>query len=96
MLKIVAKMIVKAEELEKFKGLAKELVQKSRAEKGNVFYSLNKSIGNDRELMFLECWQDQSAIDTHNATEHFRGILPKLAELCESASPVEIFREIEL
>ncbi len=96
MLKIVAKMLVKAEELEKFKGLAKELVQKSHAEKGNVFYSLNESTNNERELAFLECWKDQSAIDTHNATEHFKGILPKLAELCESASPVEVFREIEL
>ena len=95
MIKIVAKMLVKADRVEEFKATAKELVEKSRAEAGNVFYSLNVSTTNPRLLAFIECWKDQEAIDIHNATEHFTGILPKLGEMCEEGQPVDLFTEVE-
>ena len=95
MIKIVAKMLVKADKVEAFKATAKELVEKSRAEAGNVFYSLNVSTSNPQLLAFIECWKDQEAIDLHNATEHFTSILPKLGEYCEEGQPVELFTEVE-
>lgn len=95
MIKIVAKMLVKADRVEEFKDTAKELVEKSRAEEANIFYSLNVSTSNPRLLAFIECWKDQEAIDIHNATEHFTGILPKLGEMCEEGQPVELFTEVE-
>ena len=49
MIKIVAKMLVRADKVEEFKAVAKELVEKSRAEAGNVFYSLNVSTTNATE-----------------------------------------------
>ena len=95
MIKIVAKLLVKADKVEEFKAAARELVENSRAEAGNVFYSLNVSATNPRLLAFIECWKDQEAIDIHNATEHFTGILPKLGEMCEEGQPVELFTEVE-
>lgn len=95
MIKIVAKMLVKADRVEEFKDTAKELVEKSRVEEANIFYSLNVSTSNPRLLAFIECWKDQEAIDIHNATEHFTGILPKLGEMCEEGQPVELFTEVE-
>ena len=95
MIKIVAVMKVKTGCVDTFKALAKELVEKSRAEEGNVSYSLNELIGDPATLAFIEIWKDQAAIDIHNATEHFTGILPKLEELCESAQPVNLFTEVE-
>ena len=94
MIKIIAIMKVKAESVDTFKALAKELVEKSRAEEGNVSYSLNELIGDPATLAFIEIWKDQAAIDIHNATEHFTSILPKLGELCESAQPVNLFSEV--
>ena len=95
MIKIVAKMLVKADRVEEFKDTAKELVEKSRVEEANIFYSLNVSTSNPRLLAFIECWKDQEAIDIHNATEHFTGILPKLGVMCEEGQPVELFTEVE-
>ena len=95
MIKIVAVMKVKAECVDTFKSLAKELGEKPRAEEGNVYYSLNELIGNPSALAFIEIWKDQASIDIHNSTEHFTGILLKLAELCESAQPVNLFTEVE-
>ena len=37
MLKIVARMIVKNDQIENFKNTAKDIIEKSRSEEGNVF-----------------------------------------------------------
>ena len=95
MIKIVAKMVVAESKIAEFKETAAELVRKSRAEEGNLFYSLNVSAENPRVLAFMECWKDQAAIDAHNATEHFAGILPRLVAMCEEAPVIELFGEIE-
>lgn len=94
MIKIVAKMIVREDAIEQFHALARELVEKSRAEEGNVFYSLNQSVSDKKVHAFIEAWKDQSAIDSHNKTEHFTSILPKLAELTEEPQPVDLYTEI--
>ncbi|MDO5476921.1 MAG: antibiotic biosynthesis monooxygenase [Eubacteriales bacterium] len=94
MIKIFAKSLVKEECVDKYIELTKELVEKSRAEEGNIFYSINRSIKNDRIFAFMECWKDQAALDFHNATPHFTGIVPQLRELCEESYGAELFNEI--
>ena len=86
--------MVREECVETFQALARELVEKSRAEAGNVSYSLNQSTADPRLHCFLEVWKDQAAIDAHNATDHFTGILPKLAELTGEPQPVDLFTEV--
>ena len=96
MIKIVAKMTVKEGCLETFKATAKELVEKSAAEAGNIFYTLNVSAGDPNQIAIIECWKDQAAIDFHNHTEHFTTILPKLGALCkEGGNAVEFYQEVE-
>ena len=48
MIKIVAKKLVKEDRVEDFKKIVRELVEKSLAEEGNVFYSINVSTKNPR------------------------------------------------
>ena len=94
MIKIFAKSLVKEECVDKYIELTKELVEKSRAEEGNVFYSINRSMKNDRIFAFIECWKDQDALDVHNATPHFTGIVPQLRGMCEESYGAEFFVEI--
>ena len=94
MIKIVAKNYVKPECVQAFKDTAKELIEKSRAEEGNIFYTLNVSMSDPNTLVFIENWKDQSAIDFHNNTDHFTSIVPKLAEMCNAEGEVELFSEI--
>lgn len=91
MIKIVAKMPVKADQVEPFKAIAKELVKKSAAEEGNISYSLNVSQTDPNCFAIVEFWKDQTAIDFHNATEHFTTLLPKLAELCDGEIGIDLF-----
>ena len=95
MIKIVAKCPVQAEKVEAFKAMAKELVEKSAAEDGNVYYTLNADKNDPTLLAFMECWKDQEAIDIHGETEHFTRILPQLAAMCTGDMMVETYNEVE-
>ena len=95
MIKIVARMLVKEGMVEQFKKTAEELVKKSQAEEGCIFYSLNVSVNNPRLLAFVENWKDQDAINIHNNTEHFKTILPQLTAMCEEGYPADFLTEVE-
>ncbi len=94
MIKIVAKNYVKPEYVQEFKDTAKELIEKSRAEEGNIFYTLNVSKKDPNTLVFIENWKDQAAVDFHNKTDHFTNIVPKLHQMCNKEGDVELFDEI--
>ena len=94
MIKIVSRNIIKEGELDHVKEILKELVQKSAAEEGNVFYTLNQDINEPNVLTFIECWKDQDAINIHNATEHFQRIVPQMKALCEGGI-VNFYEEVE-
>lgn len=93
MIKIVAEMNVKPECLDTFLATAKELVDKSTAEEGNLVYTLNQGLTDPCALAFIETWKDQAAVDFHNASAHFNTIFPKLQELCVSTQ-LKIYKEV--
>ena len=94
MIKIVVNMPIKEGLAESFKATAKELVEKSAAEAGNIYYTLNESVENPGVFAIMECWKDQAAIDFHNATEHFTSILPKLVAMCDGDIPIMHYTEV--
>ena len=57
MIKITAKSIVKAGAREEFIATARELVENSRAEAGNVSYHLYEDIDDPNILTFIEVWR---------------------------------------
>lgn len=81
MIRIIARSTIKEGKREEFLSLVKELVEKSRAEEGNVYYDLCEDINNPNVLTFIEAWKDQNAIQIHNASEHFTRIVPQTGEL---------------
>ncbi len=95
MIKIVAKMVVKEENIELFQEMAAELVAKSKAEEGNISYSLNRSLQDPKVFAFIEIWKDKDAIDHHNAAEHFTTILPKLAEMAAEPPAIDLYTEVQ-
>jgi quinol monooxygenase YgiN len=95
MYKIVARLTVKKDKIEEFKKTAEELVKKSSAEAGNVFYSLNQDPQDEQKFAFIECWKDDEALKLHSTSEHFTGIFPVLSEMAESQGPNDFYKEIE-
>lgn len=95
MYKIVARLSVKKDKIEEFKETAKELIQKSSVEEGNVFYTLNQDTQDEQKFAFIECWKDEEAMKIHGASEHFTRIFPILSEMAESSGPNDFYKEIE-
>ena len=95
MYKIVARLSVKKDKIEELKETAKELIQKSSAEEGNVFYTLNQDTQDEQKFAFIECWKDEEAMKIHGASEHFTRIFPILSEMAESSGPNDFYKEVE-
>lgn len=89
---IVAKHTLIPEHKEEFMALVKEIVEKSRAEEGNVFYVHSQSTDHENEYVFTECWKDLETIEKHKQTEHFQRIGKRLMEITSSFT-IEIFKE---
>lgn len=94
MLKVVAKTVVREDSIEEFKSVAKELVEKSKTEKGNISYSLNQSTSDPKVLTILEIWEDMDALKAHCASEHFVRIAPQLGQFAEQACPIEMYSQV--
>ena len=94
MIKIIAKIIVKDGMIDDFKETAKELVEKSAAEEGNVSYSLNQNINNANEFVFMEIWKSDEAIKLHHDSEHFTTIFPKLQEMAAEEPKISLYNVI--
>lgn len=94
MIKIVAVNHLKEGMRDKFIKTAQELIKKSREEEWNISYSLFEDIKNPNVLTFIEEWKDMEAIEFHNNTEHFKRIVPLLAEFKEGASNVTLYKEV--
>ncbi|MEI0531780.1 putative quinol monooxygenase [Brachyspira pilosicoli] len=95
MIKIIAKNYIKNDKKERFLKLAKELIIESRKEEGCIAYDIYESI-DGRSLTFIEEWKDEEAIKSHNNSNHFKTIVPKLAEFIDGEMDVSLYKKIDL
>jgi quinol monooxygenase YgiN len=94
MITIIAKSIIKEGKVEEFKALTKELIDESRKEAGCISYNLNQDLNNKNVLTFIEEWESKEAIEIHNSSRHFTTIVPKLGELREKATEVNLYERV--
>lgn len=90
MLVVAAKITVKPGKREDFIEATRDLVAKTRAEQGNISYTLYASTENRTDLMFYELWTNQAALDAHMRTPHFVAFGKYLDEHAVAASPIDI------
>ncbi|MBP2033449.1 quinol monooxygenase YgiN [Clostridium algifaecis] len=94
MITIVAKSLLKKGKTEEFKILAEELMKESRNEKGCISYNLYEDINKCNTLTFIEEWQNEEAINLHNNSKHFTNIVPKLVDLQEGETEVNLYKMV--
>ncbi|MBX4260149.1 antibiotic biosynthesis monooxygenase [Clostridium estertheticum] len=95
MITIVAKNSIKQGKTEEFKNLAEKLVNESRKEKGNVSYTLYQDANDNNIFTFIEEWENEGIIKSHNASVHFTSIVPKFADLIEKKSEINLYKKIK-
>ena len=94
MITIVAKFDVKEDKVDSFFRIAKELVEKTREEKGCISYVLHQDSSNCKIISFIEEWEDMNAIKKHNAAEHFLALVPQLEAMRETDTEVNLYNTI--
>lgn len=74
-MKIVAKVKVNPGAREEVLASLVKCAKASREEEGNVYYDLAENVKDPNELVVLEEWKSQEAIDFHNSTPHFKELV---------------------
>lgn len=57
--------------------LLKQVAQKSREEKGNLFYHLHQSTSDENTILLHEAYADEEAAKEHRSSDHFQEIVIK-------------------
>lgn len=89
MITIVAKITLKPGVKADFVATVQEMIKKSRAEAGNAAYDLYEDIEDRNVVSFIEQWKDEAAIESHNATAHFKAGIAAMKPLADN---IEIVR----
>ncbi len=93
MLKIVAKSLIKENELEKAIILYKELVNETLKEDGCISYELLQDINNKNMLVIVEEWENDTSFEAHKISEHFTRIVPQISNIRQN-SEINILKRI--
>ncbi|MCL2011390.1 MAG: antibiotic biosynthesis monooxygenase [Cystobacterineae bacterium] len=88
---IVARLAVKAGKEKAFLKVGSELVAATRAEEGNLFYTLYQSAENPTEFIFYEEYKDEAAFETHGASAHFLAFAKAIKEMTVGELIIEQF-----
>jgi quinol monooxygenase YgiN len=68
---VVARLVVKEGQEKTFIEIAEKLVDATRKEAGNLYYSVYQSPLNGTEFLFYEEYKDEAAFKAHSSSEHF-------------------------
>jgi len=79
--------------LEQLTALTDELVEKSRADEGNMGYDLFQSTTSPKKFMYCETWENEESLQKHSQAPHFKRIVPQIAELRKDGTVMERFEK---
>lgn len=88
---IVARLEVLKGKEKEFISVAGSLIKGTRAEEGNISYTLYQSPENPVEFIFYEEYKDQKAMAIHAASAHFKAFEQAVGKLLAKELIIETF-----
>lgn len=88
---IIAQLSIKKEKIAEFLPLADIMVANTNNEPGCICYKLMQAVKDEGDFIFYEEYDDQSAIDFHNASEHFKTFGEAIASFLVQAPIVDVY-----
>ncbi|WP_407378386.1 putative quinol monooxygenase [Methanobrevibacter sp.] len=96
MIIVLAKAIPKDENAKmNFISVSSDLIEKSKAEEGNIDYNLYDDVNAD-SLMFVEKWKSVEDLQNHMQTEHFIKFGQNIQNLVACELEIEVFSSDKL
>ncbi len=69
---------VKPEQEQAYLEYVETMVHKSRADEGCLYYDHLKSVTAPYDYMIVENWENEEAVEKHNATDHLQNFLKEI------------------
>ena len=88
---IIAQINVQESKIANFLKLAKIMVAQSNAEAGCLEYRLLNEVDKPTAFLFHEKYENEAAIEIHNASEHFLGFVSAITPLLAAEPIIEVF-----
>ena len=93
-IKVVAQVIAFADKITEVQAILQGIVAPTRLETGCLSYQLFRNSGHPAELLFIEEWDDEKAIDAHFTTPHIRDALAKVTPLLAAAPIIKKYESL--
>ena len=94
MVKVIAQFFIAEGRLSDAIAAAKELVGKTRAEKGCLQYDMFQDNADSANLVLIEGWATQEDLDVHSESAHFQSLVPKIVGLCAKPPVIQKLTQI--
>jgi len=88
--KVIARLFIKNESIDSFKKQAAVIIQKTRKEKGCLFYSLFQDVTITGEFLFYEEYASQEALDIHSNSEYLKIFRTSISNMQSKEKVVDI------
>ena len=67
------------------------MVEKSNSEQECLIYKLYQEVGNPQSFIFYEVYENQDAVNIHNASLYFKTFIEQISELASDKPQVDVF-----
>ena len=94
MVKLIARLSAKPGQEKVLTNALRELAAPSREEAGCILYDVCAVKDAPGELLVLEEWESQDALDRHMATPHFKAFLAKAGDALAGEPGLEIIERV--
>lgn len=96
MIAVTAQNFISEENVQIFLKLAKELIEKTRKEKGCIEYRVYRDRHNPEIFCFIEKWESGHDLKAHFISEHFMRIVPEIEKIKITKDIVNIYEDVEI
>jgi len=87
---VLAQFVVKPDKRQEFCTAALTLMAQSKVESGCMLYKLVQKVGEQGTFGFVEVWKNETALELHKDTNHYKELVPVL-EACSETFNVVVY-----
>jgi len=72
----------------------REMIKITKTEEGNIAYDLYEAVDGSGDVVMVEIWESQEALDKHMKSEHFQKFVPGGDAFKTAPSNVRVFSRL--
>jgi quinol monooxygenase YgiN len=91
---VVVKEHVKEGQLDAYVSHMGEAIALTKQEEGNIAYDLYEAADGSDEVVMVEIWETQEALDRHMRSEHFLRIIPAGDAYKTAPSEIKVYNRL--